>query len=427
MPSVGNWIGESTATAGGGDITLGGALAGHAPFSSQSGNQFYYSIIDGDDRESGIGSRSGATFSRDTVTATIVGGVYDEDSPSPIALSGTASIYCVYSKSAYVETLSGRRNAIINGNFDIWQRGTSHSGFSGYIADDRWFNNKTFSGHVVQQEAFTVGQTDVPGEPIFFSRTIVTSVANASAAVHKIQKIEDVRSFAGQTVTLSFWAKADSAKDIATEFAQSFGSGGSTFNTDIGVVTHSLTTSWQRFTATVLIDSIAGKTIGSDSSLHINFWYDAGSNADSRTNSLGQQSGTFDIAQVQLEPGTIATTFERLPIAETLALCRRYFAKVNYDSGLATTGLSCAVQSGTVAFGASPIDLTQFRVNPSVSFDRLSIQRGAGAGVQAVTGLSSRLQSGLNYTVASGLVLDQANIVLSAGGGPSSIEFDAEI
>ena len=112
----------------------------------------------------------------------------------------------------------------------------------------------------------------------------------------------------GKTVTISFYAKADSAKDIAAEFYQNFGSGGST-----GVPTFidkfSLTTSWQKFTATVVIPTISGTTIGAGDHLAFQFWFEAGSTFDSRTDTLGQQSGTFDIAQVQLEVGSVATPF----------------------------------------------------------------------------------------------------------------------
>jgi hypothetical protein len=77
----------------------------------------------------------------------------------------------------------------------------------------------------------------------------------------------------------------------------------------------------------VAIPSISGKTLGSDDNdyLGVHFWFDAGSSFNSRTNSLGQQSGTFDIAQVQLEPGSVATPFEQRQYAAEYFLCSRYF------------------------------------------------------------------------------------------------------
>lgn len=227
------------------------------------------------------------------------------------------------------------RNKIINGGFDIWQRGTSQTS-SGYGSADRWQNFHSGSTKTASQQAFTVGQTDVAGNPKYYLRHVVSSVAGSGNRVLVNQKIEGVSTLAGQTVTLSFWAKADSNKSIATEFVHNFGTGGSpsTAITGIQVVTHSLTTSWQKFTATVSIPSISGKTIGSDNNDYISFafWFDAGSDYNSRTNSLGQQSGTFDIAQVQLEEGTVATPFEHRPIGMELSLCQRYYQK-SYDIG----------------------------------------------------------------------------------------------
>jgi hypothetical protein len=221
--------------------------------------------------------------------------------------------------------LAGMRNAIINGNFDIWQRGTS---FTGGYGSDRWITNVNGSTAVTSRQAFTLGQTDVPGEPTYFSRTVVTSVANAANYAQLVQLIEDVRTFANQQITVSFWAKADASKPISVQMGQRFGSGGSP-STDVyfGVTKTTIGTSWQKIAITATVPSISGKALGTDnnSSLGIDIWFDAGSDLNSRTDTLGQQSGTFDIAQVQVEPGAVATAFERRPIGTELALCQRYY------------------------------------------------------------------------------------------------------
>jgi hypothetical protein len=223
--------------------------------------------------------------------------------------------------------LAGFRNAIINGNFDIWQRGTSFT--ENQYGADRWRSGRSGSTQTVTRQSFTLGQTDVPGDPTYFLRTAVTSVAGAGNNVMLRQYIEDVRTFAGQQITVSFWAKADANKNIAVEFMQNFGTGGSPSSTvqEISPVKKALTTSWQKITHTVTVPSISGKTLGSNDNgyLRLNIWFDAGSNFNANTDTLGQQSGTFDIAQVQVEPGPVATPFERRPIGTELALCQRYY------------------------------------------------------------------------------------------------------
>jgi hypothetical protein len=226
--------------------------------------------------------------------------------------------------------LAGMRNAVINGNFDIWQRGTSQTA-EGYGSADRWQNSRLGSTCTMSRQAFTLGQTDVPGEPTYFCRMAVTSVADAGNFASLIQTIEGVRTFANQQVTVSFWAKADASKPIAVELFQFFGDGGapSSVVAAIGSTKTTLTTGWQRITVTATVPSISDKTLGSDGndSFRLNIWLDAGSNYNSRTDSLGQQSGTFDIAQVQVEPGAVATTFERRPIGMELGVVSEVFSK----------------------------------------------------------------------------------------------------
>jgi hypothetical protein len=102
----------------------------------------------------------------------------------------------------------------------------------------------------------------------------------------------------------------------------------------IGAQKFNLTSAWQRFTATVAIPSIAGKTLGSngDDFLEFTFWLDAGSTFNSRSASLGQQSGTFDLALVQIEEGSTDTAFEFRPPVVEMALCERYLREVQVNA-----------------------------------------------------------------------------------------------
>jgi hypothetical protein len=219
------------------------------------------------------------------------------------------------------------KNAVINGAFNVWQRGTSFTSpaiFS-YTAD-RWQTvvNGTISGLVVSQQAFTAGTAPVSGyEGTFFIRQ-VTSSKSGSSVQALATRLEDVRLYAGQTVTLSFWAKADASRTWSSRLIQSFGSGGSA---DVSTTGSSLsvTTSWTRFTQTFTLPSIAGKTIGTGSYLYVVI--------DGQINT-GQ---TMDIWGVQLEAGSIATPFQTASggsIQGELAMCQRYYEK-SYD--LSTT------------------------------------------------------------------------------------------
>lgn len=227
------------------------------------------------------------------------------------------------------------KSLLINGGFDIWQRNTTQT-TSGYGSDDRWHNAMAGSTKTHSRQTFTLGQTDVPGGPKYFSRTVVTSVAGAPNYVAKWQNIEGVARTANRQITLSFYAKADASKNMSTVWTQAFGTGGSPSASVINTGTkHALTTSWQKFTETITLPSISGKTLGTnnDDYLSLQFWFDAGTNYDTETNTLGHQSGTFDIANVQLEFGDTATDFEQLPIQHIRDLCYRYYYKSQDTSG----------------------------------------------------------------------------------------------
>jgi hypothetical protein len=217
-------------------------------------------------------------------------------------------------------------NLLINGGFDVWQRGTSFT-TAGYTAD-HWYLHLTGSACTTTRQEFAVGQSDVPANPAYYVRNVVTSAANAANRCSLFQPIESVKRNANGNVTFSFYAKADAAKNIAVEFYQTFGTGGSPSAdvTGIGAQKITLTTSWARYSVTAAIPSISGKTLGTtfDGYLGVVLWMDAGSNFNARTVSLGQQSGTFEFATGQLNSGSVALPFVPRSFADEFRLCQRY-------------------------------------------------------------------------------------------------------
>jgi hypothetical protein len=161
------------------------------------------------------------------------------------------------------------------------------------------------------------------------------------------------------------------------------------------------------------VPSISGKTFGTagDHSLVAVIWFDAGSDFNAETDSLGQQSGTFDIAQVQVEPGPVATPFERRPIGTELALCQRYFNKsyaVETNPGTATTSGQLAPSFAAAGTGA---------MHSIVRYPVVMRSTATVTVYNPVTGASNSARRGSgNVVPTQGSGADSGVIVIIAGG-----------
>ncbi|WP_165672269.1 phage tail protein [Metapseudomonas otitidis] len=267
-----------------------------------------------------------------------------------------------YTTEPEVLALIPRRNALINGNFDIWQRQTSFaiSVAGSNVVADRWLANIGVTGNTstITRQAFTAGQGAVPNEPTYWLRYTLGAYASGSASLE--QRIESVRTLAGKKVTVSFWAKADAARVLTVSLTQMFGTGG-TPSGDIPTPMKAcgLTTSWQQFTATVTLPSIVGKSFGTNGNDCLQLLF-----------VLPGAPCTIDLAQVQLEASPVATDFEQLPAQQILALCQRYYEK-SYDGptlpGTATNlgAVYLSLGSGTVERLQLPFKVPK-RATPTV-------------------------------------------------------------
>lgn len=253
-----------------------------------------------------------------------------------------------------------RKNLVINGNFDIWQRGATNLGpnVGAYVADRfrcDWNGN---AGVNISRQNFVLGQSDVPNEPRYFLRWQQIT-AGTAASIHKIsQAIESVRTLAGKTATLTFWAKADSSRQLNVTLAQFLGAGGGGVETVTPVGSFQLKTSWSRFSATVQLPSLAGKVLGSSGNDYLRLSFDLPLNV----------LQVIDLAQIQLEEGPVSTPFELRSPGEELMLCQRYFEKTySQDSPPgsfvgAYGALVSTVKQGQASFAAQPLAHWTFKV-----------------------------------------------------------------
>ena len=201
---------------------------------------------------------------------------------------------------------AGRKNLIINGGFDVSQRGVYTSATStvdgGYYLD-RW---------AVVFNTISCTIQDMGGSV----KALATSAATGSLR-HR-QKFEDMSYLSGKTVTISCQMKSNSANSRINLYADGWQSGTSV---------HTGGGNWESISLTIAIP------VGVSSELSAHFGIDGVSSAN-----VSVASGDYvEIKEVQLEVGSVATDFEHRSYGEELALCMRYYeimggtAAIDYD------------------------------------------------------------------------------------------------
>ena len=315
------------------------------------------------------------------------------------------------------------KNKIINGAFDIWQRGTSFTPANGtatYTADRFYiFMSGTYSA-TVSQQSFTAGSAPAaPYEGQFFWRNTISSITGSLSFNRFAQRIEDVRTLANQAVTISFWAKAGANASWTPQLVQDFGSGGSSAVFTSGTAV-SVTASWQRFTQTITLPSISGKTIGT------------GNNLTFLIDMPVSGAQTNDVWGVQVEAGNTATVFQTATgtLEGELAACQRYYYKhaaTGANSGITPGGFySATTLIGIVTFPITMRTSPTFSAVTGTNYYQ-SVRNG---GVNNLNSLSQDTANAnasqiFNNTEASGTAGHYANII--ANNASASIAWSAEL
>jgi hypothetical protein len=308
---------------------------------------------------------------------------------------------------AWAGNYAAGKNKIINGDFGVWQRGTSFTITGQAYLVDRWLWTGGGSGatRTLTQQTFTPGTAPVAGyEGTFFARYNQSVAGTGSTYNQFMTRLEDVRLFAGQTATVSFWAKADATRSVDLIFGQNFGSGGSgSTETSFSPSSVTLTTSWARYTATVTVPSVSGKTIGTGS--YAFFYFGMPNNT----------VFTIDYWGVQLEAGSVATAFQTATgtIQGELAACQRYYYRLNgITAANPGSGFADATTVGIIA-GSFPVAM---RIAPTAleqsgTATDYAIRHGNSTvttcSAVPIYGQTTTNTYGSSFSVASGLTTGQ--------------------
>jgi len=368
-----------------GDLTVGGTVDGRDIAADGA-------ILDGiepgadiTDAINVLASLDGASIP--SITPVLADKVLLQDVGSSDAL-GVATITQILALAA----AGAVTNILYNGDFNIWQRGTTFTGIVDAYGPDRWAWRDVGAGVVD-----LLRSTDVPDGQSAYSCHIDVTTADASLAVTDFYGLEyRVEGFdaiplgfgtaEAASVAISFWVK--SAKTGIHSVALQNSAVNRSY---VAEYTVSVADTWEQKSVIIAGDTTGTWLKDNGIGLSIIFALAAGTNftgtpgawaatddkaSTNQVNVMDNAANNFRLSRVQLEIGTVAGDFAARAFPEELALCKRYFQKTfpyevapASNLGVADGCLGYAPKiSGVSNYWASFTLNTQLRVKPTVTF-----------------------------------------------------------
>ena len=280
----------------------------------------------------------------------------------------------------------GMRNRIINGAMVISQyNGTSSvTPTTNQYTLDRWRSlaGGASSKYSVQQNAGSV--TPPAGFTNYFGVTSLSAYSVGTSDYQGlVQKIEGYNvadlgwgSANAKTVTLSFWVRSS----LTGTFGGAIGNAGHDRSYPFTYTISSANT-WTQIIVTIAGDTTGTWLTGNSVGIQVFFGLGVGSSASGTagawagaqyfsatgaTSVVGTNGATFYITGVQLEEGSVPTSFEYRQYGTELALCQRYYWKANNGGDGVKLG-SIYNSSLTRAFVQYDFHVTM-RAQPTVAY-----------------------------------------------------------
>jgi len=254
-------------------------------------------------------------------------------------------------------------NPVLNSAFQIWQRGTTGvaATITGAYFADRWVIGRGVAGATGSRQA-TNDTTNLPNIQ-YCARVQRDSGNTSTSAIFLAQSFETINSipFAGKTVTVSFYARAGanySSASNALSLTALSGTGTDqqvlntyTSSSTFASTTATLTTTWQRFSATGTISATANE---------IAFYFNYTPSGTAGANDY------FEITGVQIDIGSVALPFRTYAatIQGELAACQRYYTRESVTTTYAYFRSSGNATNTTQARIVVPLPV-QMRTKPA--------------------------------------------------------------
>lgn len=271
----------------------------------------------------------------------------------------------------------GGRNMIINGAFNVAQRGTSATVTTASVplTVDRFSTTiaNLDQASLTESQDSTVpsGQGFSNSFKVVVGSTAETTLNDDEQVYIRYQGIEgqDAQHLAFGTssakkTTLSFWVRSGVTGNYAVLMYTNNGIGGSSARSQTLTYTVNAADTWEFKTITFDGDGASGNALADDNTAELQLYFNLAAGANSTSsdgtswgdfaqgkfafgqtaNLIGTANAAYYITGVKLEVGQSATNFEHEDFGTTLRKCQRYYYKVTQVFGVGFGNTNAAAQ-----------------------------------------------------------------------------------
>ena len=282
------------------------------------------------------------------------------NTPISVSSGGTGSSTVIGAQTSL--QISTSPNYIINGAFDVWQRGTSFTTLTGY-GPDRWRPTINATG-----TNLSVSRVAGPTGALQYGARFLQAAAASSIVEYAARQFIETQHLApigGKQATLSFWYRSNRTGLHAARVTSATRATGGTDQSITFNVTSANT--WTKYSLT--FSSFAGVTAWTAADNDWGGFVDIGFRVGSSIGDFASLSTNdyFEIAGVQLEAGSVATEFKRNSgsLQGEIAACQRYFYR--NSSTVQYTPLAFGYQITTTEVFAHVQLPVRMRIKPAVT------------------------------------------------------------